>query len=142
MNDFDIQLNNFSDKFSGIDVDLIEILFTEGPMFMNEEEITEFLRKKDNDYKKTFLWCYDNYTNVEETIEFLDEWLEFCDNKKEPICALYKDTYDLAYEYVESVMGLDDFTKKYFDYESLGQDLANEEPYCELSSGRIIYMNM
>ena len=35
---------------------------------------------------------------------------------------------------------MDDITSRYFDFEKFGEDLTEEESYCELPDGRIAYL--
>lgn len=54
---------------------------------------------------------------------------------------VYKDEYDLGYEEAWSlgyVSHNDYISEKYFDFESFGEDLANDEYHCQLSDGRIV----
>jgi hypothetical protein len=57
---------------------------------------------------------------------------------------VFKDAYDLGYEEAWAlgyVSNNDSITSRYFDFEAFGEDLANEENYCELSDGRIVSLN-
>lgn len=53
----------------------------------------------------------------------------------------FKDAYDLGYEETWSlgyVNNIDSIASRYFDFEAFGEDLKDEENYCELADGRIV----
>ena len=54
---------------------------------------------------------------------------------------VFEDAYDLGYEEAYSlgyVNDTDSIASRYFDFEAFGEDLANDEYYCELEDGRIV----
>ena len=54
---------------------------------------------------------------------------------------VYDNTYDLGYNEAWSlgyVNNNDSIVERYFDFESFGEDLADEEYYCELVDGRVV----
>lgn len=57
---------------------------------------------------------------------------------------VYKDAYDLGENEAISLglvdWKMDDITSRYFDFEKFGEDLTEEESYCELPDGRIAYL--
>lgn len=56
----------------------------------------------------------------------------------------YEDCEELGEEEAFS-LGLfrdNDFAEKYFDYQKFGEDVADDESYCRLSSGRVAYLMM
>lgn len=94
------------------------------------------------EWKVAFLYCVDFGLSVDESIEVCDDYLDYVYNsgKSEPVLAIYNDSYDAGKETIESFIDIPDFLEYYIDYEGFGDDL--EEPYFELSGGRIIYLNM
>ena len=54
---------------------------------------------------------------------------------------VFKDAYDLGYEEAWSlgyVRNDDSIVSRYFDFEAFGEDLKDDENYCELADGRIV----
>lgn len=54
---------------------------------------------------------------------------------------VYNDIYDLGYEEAYSlgyINNNDSIASRYFDFESFGEDLANDEYHCELTDGRVV----
>lgn len=54
---------------------------------------------------------------------------------------VFKDAYDLGYEEAWSlgyINNNDSIASRYFDFEAFGEDLKDEEYYCELADGRIV----
>lgn len=98
-----------------------------------QEEEAEFLR--------------DEYALYEEELEAIFEkyYLDYRD--RAVVGCVFKDAYDLGYEEAYSLGIIDNHMEKsgfdydrYFDFEKFGEDLTEEESYCELPDGRIAYL--
>lgn len=95
-----------------------------------QEEEAEFLR--------------DEYALDEEDLEAIFDkyYLDYRD--RAVVGCVYKDAYDLGENEAISLGLVDwkmnDITSRYFDFEKFGEDLTEEEGYCELPDGRIAYL--
>ena len=98
-----------------------------------QEEEAEFLR--------------DEYALYEEELEAIFDkyYLDYRD--RAVVGYVFKDAYDLGYEEAYSLGIIDNHMEKsgfnygrYFDFEKFGEDLTEEESYCELPDGRIAYL--
>ena len=54
---------------------------------------------------------------------------------------VYDDVYDLGEEMIDSCYDLDDYIKRYIDYEKFGNDLLLDDYYVELDDGRVVSLN-
>lgn len=98
-----------------------------------QEEEAEFLR--------------DEYALYEEELEAIFDkyYLDYRD--RAVVGCVFKDAYDLGYEEAYSLGIIDNRMQeggfdygRYFDFEKFGEDLTEEEFYCELPDGRIAYL--
>lgn len=95
-----------------------------------QEEEAEFLR--------------DEYALDEEDLEAIFDkyYLDYRD--RAVVGCVYKDAYDLGENEAISFGLVDwkmnDITSRYFDFEKFGEDLTEDENYCELPDGRIAYL--
>jgi hypothetical protein len=109
---------------------IIEKLESEENQALFEEVIEE---------EKEYLM--DEYSLDEEDIEtiFDNYGLDYRD--RAVVGYVYKDAYDLGYEEAWSlgyVDNNDSIASRYFDFEAFGEDLKDDENYCELADGRIV----
>ena len=124
-------------NYNGEDLtEIINKLLSEGNNALFEEvqqEEAEFLR--------------DEYALYEEELEAIFDkyYLDYRD--RAVVGCVFKDAYDLGYEEAYSLGIIDNHMEKsgfnygrYFDFEKLGEDLTEEESYCELPDGRIAYL--
>ena len=86
-------------------------------------------------------YLMDKYNLDEDDIEtiFNNYSLDYRD--RAVVGYIYEDAYDLGYNEAWSlgyVNDNDSIVNRYFDFESFGEDLVNEEGYCELADGRIV----
>ena len=98
-----------------------------------QEEEAEFLR--------------DEYALDEEDLEVIFDkyYLDYRD--RAVVGCVFQDAYDLGYEGAYSLGIIDNHMEKsgfnysrYFDFEKFGEDLTEDENYCELPDGRIAYL--
>lgn len=102
-------------------------------------EENELLFDEVQEEEKEYL--IDEYNLDEEDIEtiFNEYYLEYRD--RSVVGYVFSDDYDLGYEeafnfgYIDNN---DSVASRYFDFEKFGEDLKEEEQYCELSDGRIV----
>ena len=124
-------------NYNGEDLtEIINKLLSEGNNALFEEvqqEEAEFLR--------------DEYALYEEELETIFDkyYLDYRD--RAVVGCVFKDAYDLGYEEAYSLGIIDNHMEKsgfnygrYFDFEKFGEDLTEEESYCELPDGRIAYL--
>lgn len=102
------------------------------------ETIIELITTNDDDYLTAIIAMLEFGLDIDEAIELADEY-KFYDMYN-PISSIYDDAEDAGREYIDSCYDIEDFVKWYIDYEKLGEDL--DEPYVQLSSGRVVYLNM
>lgn len=108
---------------------------------LSSEENKKFFEQIQLEEREYLMDEYGLDDNDIDTI-FDKYYLEYRD--RSVVGYVYKDAYDCGYEeawslgYVKS----DDYiAQRYFDFESFGEDLANDENYCLLSDGRIVSLS-
>lgn len=89
-------------------------------------------------------YLMDEYGLNDEDIDriFDEYYLEYRD--RGVVGCVYRDTYDCGYETAWSlgyVNSDDSIMGRYFDFEKFGNDLTDEEGYCLLDNGRVVYLN-
>lgn len=105
------------------------------------EENEEFFKQIQLEEREYLMDEYGFDGNDIDTI-FDKYYLEYRD--RGIVGCVFKDAYDCGYEEAWSLgyVNNDDYiVQKYFDFESFGEDLANDENYCQLSDGRIASLN-
>lgn len=112
---------------------IIEKLESEENQALFEEVIEE---------EKEYLM--DEYNLDEDDIEYIfyNYGLDYRD--RAVVGYVFKDAYDLGYEEAWSlgyVDNNDSIVSRYFDFEAFGEDLKNDEDYCELADGRIVSLS-
>ena len=122
----------------------------------NGEDLTEIINKLLSEENNTLFeevqeeeaeFLRDEYALYEEELEaiFGKYYLDYRD--RAVVGCVFKDAYDLGYEEAYSLGIIDNHMEKsgfnygrYFDFEKFGEDLTEEESYCELPDGRIAYL--
>lgn len=94
---------------------------------LNQEQI-DFL-EEENDYD----------IDLEDLLELIDEYYN---DEYAEIRGIYDDVEDLAEEIIDIDYDIPDNLKYYFDYESFGRDLLNDNDYRELQDGRIVNLGL
>ena len=89
-------------------------------------------------------YLMDEYNLDEDDIEtiFDNYYLDYKD--RAVVSCVYQDAYDLGYEEAWSmgyVNSDDSIMGRYFDFEAFGNDLVNDEGYCQLADGRCVILN-
>ena len=105
------------------------------------EEGEEFFAQIWEEEKEQLMWEYNLDEDDIETIAG-NYGLDYRD--RSIVGSIFKDYYDLGYEEAWSlgyVNNNDSIASRYFDFEAFGEDLANDENYCELSDGRIVSLS-
>lgn len=102
------------------------------------EEFFKQIQEEEREY------LMNEYGFDEDDIEqiFNEYYLDYRD--RSIVSCVFNDTYDLGYEEAYSLGYIDNdnsIVSRYFDFESFGKDLLNEEQYIELADGRIVYLN-
>ena len=86
-------------------------------------------------------YLMDEYSLDEEDIEIIFDNYGLDYRDRAVVGYVYKDAYDLGYEEAWSLGYVDNknsIASRYFDFEAFGEDLKNDENYCELADGRIV----
>ena len=86
-------------------------------------------------------YLMDEYNLDEDDIEMIFDNYGLDYRDRAVVGYVFRDAYDLGYEEAWSlgyVKNDDSIVSRYFDFESFGEDLANEEEYCKLGDGRIV----
>ena len=122
----------------------------------NGEDLTEIINKLLSEENNTLFeevqqeeaeFLRDEYALYEEELEAIFDkyYLDYRD--RAVVGCIFKDAYDLGYEEAYSLGIIDNHMEKsgfdygrYFDFEKFGEDLTEEESYCELPDGRIAYL--
>ena len=122
----------------------------------NGEDLTEIINKLLSEENNTLFeevqeeeaeFLRDEYALYEEELEAIFDkyYLDYRD--RAVVGCVFKDAYDLGYEEAYSLGIIDNHMEKsgfdygrYFDFEKFGEDLTEEESYCELPDGRIAYL--
>lgn len=109
-----------------------KLLSAENKEFFNE------IIKEEKEY------LMNEYGFDEDDIEqiFNEYYLDYRD--RSIVGCVFNDTYDLGYEEAYSLGYIDNdnsIVSRYFDFESFGKDLLNEECYIELADGRVVSLN-
>ena len=119
----------------------------------NGEDLTEIINKLLSEENKALFkeiqeeeaeFLMDEYGLEEDdlTAIFNEYYLDYRD--RAVVGYVYKDAYDLGENEAISLGLVDwkmnDITSRYFDFEEFGEDLTEEESYCELPDGRIAYL--
>ena len=119
----------------------------------NGEDLTEIINKLLSEENNTLFeevqeeeaeFLRDEYALYEEELEAIFDkyYLDYRD--RAVVGCVYKDAYDLGENEAISLGLVDwkikDITSRYFDFEKFGEDLTEEESYCELPDGRIAYL--
>lgn len=109
------------------------------PIFdkLNSEEAQEFFEQIWEDEKK---YLMDEYSLDEGDIETITDTYYLPYRDRSIVGYVYKNTEDLGYEEAYSMGYINDgdsIATRYFNYAAFGEDLAQEEGWCELSDGRI-----
>ena len=104
-----------------------------------ESEENQVLFEEVMEEEKEYLM--DEYNLDEDDIEtiFDNYGLDYRD--RGVVGYVFKDAEDLGYEEAWSlgyVSNDDSIVSRYFDFEAFGEDLKDEENYCELADGRIV----
>lgn len=99
------------------------------------EEFFEQIKEEEREY------LMDEYNLDEDDIEkiFGNYGLDYRD--RAVVGCIYDNAYDLGYEEAYSLGYVNDndyIVERYFDFESFGEDLANDEYHCELADGRVV----
>lgn len=108
-----------------------------------ESEENEIIFKKVQEEEKEYLM--EEYRFNEDDIEYIfnEYYLGYKD--RGIVGCVYQDEYDLGYEEVAQLgivsRGYENLAERYFDFEQFGEDLLEEEQYCQLKDGRIVYLN-
>ena len=102
------------------------------------QEFFEQIQAEEREY------LMDEYDLDEEDIDMIfgNYGLDYRD--RSVVGCVFKNEYDLGYEEAWSlgyVNHNDPIVEKYFDFESFGEDVANDEYHCQLSDGRIVSLN-
>ena len=119
----------------------------------NGEDLTEIINKLLSEENEALFeevqeneaeFLRDEYALDEEDLEAIFDkyYLDYRD--RAVVGCVYKDAYDLGENEAISLGIVDwkmnDITSRYFDFEKFGEDLTEEEYYCELPDGRIAYL--
>lgn len=122
----------------------------------NGEDLTEIINKLLSEENNTLFeevqeeeaeFLRDEYALYEEELEAIFDkyYLDYRD--RAVVGCVFKDAYDLGYEEAYSFGIINNHMEKsgfnynrYFDFEKFGEDLTEEESYCELPDGRIAYL--
>lgn len=105
----------------------------------DNERLFEEVQEEEKEY------LMDEYSLDDEDIQtiFAAYYLEYRD--RAVVGCVYRDTEELGEEEAISLGIVDykmnDIENRYFDFERFGEDLVNDENYCELSDGRIVALN-
>ena len=102
------------------------------------EEFFEQIQSEEREY------LMDEYGLDDDDIDmiFNNYYLDYRD--RGVVGCIFKDEYDLGYEeaWALGYVGHNDsIAERYFDFESFGEDIANDEYHCQLSDGRIVSLN-
>lgn len=117
---------NRNDDFN----DIIETLTSEAAEKFFEQIIEE---------EKEFIMDEYGLSSDEVDMVFDEYYLPYQD--RGIIGYVWKDYEELGSNYIEDVYSVPEFLENYIDYESFGEDLANEERFIELNSGEIVELN-
>lgn len=105
----------------------IEKLTSEKGLAYRKNIMTEEHEMMKNDYNLT-----------DEDIEYILDNYNLDYEDRAIIGAVYDDTYEAGYEYVESCYTIPDYLDGYVDYKKFGEDLCENENYLELNDGRVV----
>ena len=105
------------------------------------EEAEEFFEQIQGEERE---YLMDEYNLDDDDIDMIFDNYHLDYRDRGVVGYVFKDVYDLGYEEAWSlgyVDNNDSIVSRYFDFESFGEDLSNDEHYCELSDGRIVSLN-
>ena len=121
----------------------LELIRELEPIFdkLESDEASNFFDQIVDDEKQVIM---SEYGLDEEELEMIiNEYsLDYCD--RGIIGYVWRDSEELAMEYLTSCYTIPSYLEGYIDYERFGNDLVNEDydhRYIELSDGRIVEMN-
>lgn len=122
-------LDNTKDNKGKFDYYIEKLTSKEGLEFKDKimKEEHEMMKEDYNLTDDDLKYILDNYT-----LDYEDRAI---------IGAVYDDTYEAGYEFVESCYNVPDYLDGYVDYKKFGEDLCENGDYLELDDGRVVYLN-
>lgn len=134
--------NDYVDSFLTRD-ELLDFLDNKGKFNYYIEKLTS---EKGLAYRKNIMteeheMMKNDYNLTDEDIEYILDNYNLDYEDRAIIGAVYDDTYEAGYEYVESCYTIPDYLQGYVDYEKFGKDLCENENYLELNDGRVVSLN-